>query len=168
MFPARALVDDLPLIYNKTISACSSPELLSTAPYGIIICNDNSGSPFSAQVYAVASSKVAAAIFVSESPEFLFYTLYYPGVVISLKDALAVISYVERHAKPTASVRFQQTVVGTKPAPAVASYTSQGRAPSYSGILKPDVMAPGTFYSGFIGQILELFIISFLTHHSVQ
>ncbi|KAK3007647.1 hypothetical protein RJ639_013881 [Escallonia herrerae] len=95
MFPARALVDDLPLIYNKTISACSSPGLLATAPYGIIICDDNSGSPFSAQVYAVTSSKVAAAIFVSE---FLFYTLYYPGVVISPKDALALISYVERHA----------------------------------------------------------------------
>ncbi|KAK2984150.1 hypothetical protein RJ640_022662 [Escallonia rubra] len=92
----------------------------------------------------VASSKVTAAIFVSESPEFLFYTLYYPGVVISPKDALALVSYVERHAKPTASIRFQQTIVGTKPAPAVASYTSRGPAPSYPGILKPDVMAPGT------------------------
>lgn len=58
-----------------------------------------------------------------------------------------VIKYVESisaNSTATASMNFQQTFVGTRPAPAVSSYTSRGPAPSFPGILKPDVMGPGT------------------------
>ncbi|KAA8528520.1 hypothetical protein F0562_035875 [Nyssa sinensis] len=141
MFPARAWVIDLPIIYNKTLSACNSTELLSKVPYAIIIC-DNTGS-FYRQLTYVSTSNAAAGIFISDDI-FEFSDFSYPGVVISQKDALAVINYVESGNKPTASMKFQQTIVGTKPAPVVASYTSRGPAPSYPGIMKPDVMAPGS------------------------
>ncbi|KAG5543490.1 hypothetical protein RHGRI_016274 [Rhododendron griersonianum] len=87
-----------------------------------------------------------AAIFISDDLEiFKFNVFPFPGVVISSKDARAVIKYVESNgASSTASMSFQQTFVGTKGAPAVAAYTSKGPAPSFPGILKPDVMAPGT------------------------
>ncbi|XP_059634037.1 subtilisin-like protease SBT3 [Cornus florida] len=144
MFPANALVLDLPLIYNKTLSPCNSTALLSEAPNrGILIC-DGTGT-FYSQLDTVSQSNVAAAIFISDDPEVHeFNDFYIPGVVIRSKDATAVIKYAESGNRSTASMKFQQTIVGTKPAPAVASYTSRGPSPSYPGILKPDVMAPGT------------------------
>ncbi|KAL0432548.1 UNVERIFIED_CONTAM: Subtilisin-like protease SBT3 [Sesamum latifolium] len=142
MFPAAALVTDLPLIYNKTLSSCNSSEALSTAGYGIIICENGF---VSSQMNYVSQSNAAAAIFISDNPRtFEFSDFSYPGVVISSKDATIVIDYATTGASPSASIKFQQTFVGTKPAPVVATYTSRGPAPSYPGILKPDIMAPGS------------------------
>ncbi|XWS25593.1 hypothetical protein CRYUN_Cryun27aG0081100 [Craigia yunnanensis] len=140
LFPASALVQDFPLIYNKSLSACNSSLLLSDAPNGIIIC-DNTGSLYT-QVRQVTRSRVQGAIFISDEPE--FYSMPCPGVVISTEDAPALIKYATSSKVAKASIKFQQTILGTKPAPAVASYTSRGPSPSYPGILKPDIMAPGS------------------------
>ncbi|KAL3505154.1 hypothetical protein ACH5RR_034995 [Cinchona calisaya] len=67
----------------------------------------------------------------------------HPGVVISPKDAAKVITYASIDSFPTATIKFQQTIVGTKPAPVVSGSSSRGPAPNFPGILKPDVMAPG-------------------------
>ncbi|XP_039067049.1 subtilisin-like protease SBT3 [Hibiscus syriacus] len=140
LFPATALVQNLTLIYNKTLSACNSSVLLSNAPVGIIIC-DNIGS-FYNQVNEITVSRVQAAIFISDEPE--QSSMPCPGVVISTEDAASLIKYVTSNKDPKASIKFQQTILGTMPAPAVASYTSRGPSPSYPGVLKPDIMAPGS------------------------
>lgn len=143
LFPARAIIKNLPLIYNKTISVCNSDKLLSGVPYAIIIC-DNTGY-FGSQMDYIKNSNAAAAVFISDDPDiFASNAFSYPGVVISPKDRAALISYAKTSSTPSASIKFQQTFVGTKSAPAVASYTSRGPSPSYPGILKPDIMAPGT------------------------
>ncbi|KAK6245220.1 hypothetical protein SCA6_008310 [Theobroma cacao] len=141
LFPASALVKELPLIYNKSLSACNSSHLLSDAPGGIIIC-DNTGS-LPIQIGRITRSRVYGAIFISDEPE-LRGSMPCPGVVISTEDAPALIKYATSIKDATASIKFQQTILGTKPAPAVASYTSRGPSPSYPGILKPDIMAPGS------------------------
>ncbi|KAI3465338.1 hypothetical protein Pfo_022001 [Paulownia fortunei] len=142
MFPASAIVENLPLVYNKTLSSCNSTKALSKVGHRILICQN--GSVFE-QIYYISQSNVAAAIFISDDPEtFEFSDFGYPGVVISPKDAPNVIHYATKGVSPSASIKFQQTLVGTKPAPVVASYTSRGPAPSYPRILKPDVMAPGS------------------------
>ncbi|KAK6256570.1 hypothetical protein QUC31_000029 [Theobroma cacao] len=138
---ASALVKELPLIYNKSLSACNSSHLLSDAPDGIIIC-DNTGS-LPIQIGRITRSRVYGAIFISDEPE-LLGSMPCPGVVISTEDAPALIKYATSIKDATASIKFQQTILGTKPAPAVASYTSRGPSPSYPGILKPDIMAPGS------------------------
>ncbi|XP_059637320.1 subtilisin-like protease SBT3 [Cornus florida] len=143
MFPASALVNDLPLIYNKTLSHCNSTGLLSNPPYdGIIICDIDTVD----SLYDVETrSKATSAIFICDDPLLAeFQEFFYPGVVIGSKDAEVVIIYAKRSKKPKASIKFQQTILGTKPAPVVASYTSRGPAQSYPGILKPDLMAPGS------------------------
>ncbi|XP_022776843.1 subtilisin-like protease SBT1.9 [Durio zibethinus] len=140
LFPASALVKDLALIYNKSLSACNSSLLLSEAPGGIIIC-DNTGF-LSTQVRFITVSRVRGAIFISDEPE--LYSMPCPGVVISPEDAPGLVKYATSSKNATASIKFQQTILGTKPAPAVASYTSRGPSPSYPGILKPDIMAPGS------------------------
>lgn len=148
MFPASAWVKNLPLVYNKTLAACDSWELLSEAPDGIIICDDTASSKLyittSYQIDYVADSKVRAAIFISDDYERFRYPRFTcPGVVISRNEALAVIKYAQKDQDPRASIQFQQTIVGTKPSPAVASYSSRGPSSLYL-VLKPDIMAPGS------------------------
>jgi subtilisin family serine protease len=139
MFPANALIEDMPLVYNTSFSACNSS--LADVPYDVIIC-DTSNS-LSVQLDFVARSSVAAAIFISDD---VFDTVFfpYPGVVIGTKHERTVISYAENNTNPTATIRFLQTYLDVKPAPAAASYTSRGPAENNPGILKPDIMAPGT------------------------
>ncbi|GLT58918.1 hypothetical protein SLA2020_317750 [Shorea laevis] len=142
LFPASALLEEMPLIYNKTISACSSTKLLSEFRGAIVIC-DNKGS-LSHQIKNISVSRISGAIFISDEID-RPNGMPCPGVVISSKDALAVIKYATSDSDAFASIKFQQTILRTKPAPLVASYSLRGPSPSYPGILKPDIMAPGSF-----------------------
>lgn len=142
-FPGRAFIKHLPLIYNISISACNDSHLLPEIPYGIVICEDNDN--FHNQINFISQSNAAGAIFVSSDSSIAEDSFFqYPGVVISPNEAKKVIKYALKGDKPTASINFQKTFVGIKPAPAVAAYSLRGPSPSYSGILKPDIMAPGT------------------------
>lgn len=67
-----------------------------------------------------------------------------PGVVISSRDALEVINYAASNDKPVASIKFKHTILDSKPAAIVSLTSSRGPSPSYPGVLKPDVMAPGS------------------------
>ncbi|CAL5356893.1 unnamed protein product [Camellia sinensis] len=145
MFPTSALVENLPLIYNNTLAPCNSSELLSKAPNGIIICDNT--IPFDVQIREISSSNtLAAAIFITDDPKpFEFTNFPYPGAIISTKDGLDVIKYAKKRGdSATASISFQETDLGTARAPVVSTYTSRGPSRSYPGVLKPDVMAPGT------------------------
>ncbi|CAK9135327.1 unnamed protein product [Ilex paraguariensis] len=145
MFPARAVVENAQLVYNKTISACNSTQQLSIgASYEIIVCDDT--WPFNEQITNIAASSFRAGIFISDNPRiFESESFIYPGVVISSTDAREVINYaLTAGIEATASIEFQQTFVGTNTAPVVSSYTARGPSPKCPGVLKPDVMAPGT------------------------
>ncbi|KAH7854478.1 hypothetical protein Vadar_014235 [Vaccinium darrowii] len=156
MLPARAVVKNLELFYNETMSPCDSAELLDTLNNlgpRIIICENKQRQPFLYQMSSIATfapSAVRAAIFVSDGPvmddaaAFESNDFPFPGVIISSKDAESVIKYAKLGSTSTASISFQETTVGTTRAPAVSSYTSRGPSRAYPGILKPDVMAPGT------------------------
>ncbi|KAI5656241.1 hypothetical protein M9H77_25034 [Catharanthus roseus] len=143
MFPANALLENFPLFYNETLALCDDFELLSRSPYSIIICDDT--GRILDQLDAVARSNAAGAIFISEDPViFERGGVPWPGVVISHKEAPAVINYAKNGTDPWASIKFQQTIIGKKPAPAVALYSSRGPSKNCPGILKPDIMAPGS------------------------
>ncbi|KHN29297.1 Subtilisin-like protease [Glycine soja] len=115
LFPANALVENLPLIYNRIISACNSVKLLSkVATKGIIVCDSE------------------------PDPNLMFKQM-------SAKDTPPVIKYAKSHNKKlTATIKFQQTFVGIKPTPAVNFNSSRGPSPSYHVVLKPSIMAPGS------------------------
>ncbi|RDX81105.1 Subtilisin-like protease SBT1.9, partial [Mucuna pruriens] len=148
LFPANALVENLPLVYNKNTSACNSLKLLSkVATQGIIICESVSDPELMLkQRRFVIEANLLGAVFISDQP-LLNETIHYvrsPSIVISAEDAASVIKYAKSHEKPTGSIKFQQTFVGIKPAPAVTFYSSRGPSHSYPGVLKPDIMAPGS------------------------
>lgn len=150
LYAANAIVENLALIYNKTLSACNSVKLLSeVATSGIILCDDTSKSNTKSlfdQISCVTAASMVGAVFISGDPALVIEPrhVYSPSIVIRPQDAPSVIKYAKSHAKPTASIKFQQTFVGIKPAPAAASYSSRGPSPSYPGVLKPDIMAPGS------------------------
>ncbi|XP_060207789.1 subtilisin-like protease SBT3 [Lycium barbarum] len=150
LFPARAFIRDISVIYNKTLAACNSDELLSQVPdpeRTIIICDD-SNSPswdiFSQQNF-VSRARLLAGIFISEDPTVFRDTPFSdPGVVIDKKKGKQVINYVKNSVAPTATITFQETYVDEeKPSPVLAEFSGRGPSRSYLGIAKPDIMAPG-------------------------
>ncbi|XP_050381368.1 subtilisin-like protease SBT3 [Argentina anserina] len=142
LFPANALIEKLPLVYNKTLSACNDTDLLYSGPSAILICDDI--GDIRGQISHIIAAEVLGAIFITNDPSIreLGYVRT-PSVVVSPDDAPPLIKYA-RSADPIVSIAFQQTSVGTKPAPAAAYYSSRGPSSSYPGILKPDIMAPGS------------------------
>ncbi|MED6184572.1 hypothetical protein PIB30_048653 [Stylosanthes scabra] len=54
-----------------------------------------------------------------------------------------VFSYINRTISPVASISGVRTLLGTKPAPVIASFSSRGPSPLEPSILKPDITAPG-------------------------
>ncbi|KAL7160583.1 hypothetical protein ABFS83_01G106200 [Erythranthe nasuta] len=146
-FPARAAIRNLPLVYNETLSDCNSAELAQAPDQSIIVCDVTTGNTgFDTVMRNLPDSNVRAAIVIAEDPRiFRFNSFPYPGVVITPNEAREVISYAANSSAPTASISFQQTILGTEPraAPALSDDSSRGPGLSYEGILKPDLMAPG-------------------------
>ncbi|KAB1207776.1 Subtilisin-like protease [Morella rubra] len=140
-YPYKTVLQNLPLVYKKPLSSCDSPALLSTAPYGIILCD--LGPFLERQISSITSSNVSGAILIA-STLFELPKTFCACLVISSKDARVVINYAESNIMASASIRFQQSFMDARPSPTVARYASRGPALAFSGILKPDVMAPGS------------------------
>ncbi|MCD9640303.1 Subtilisin-like protease sbt3 [Datura stramonium] len=117
LFPARGFVKDSTVIYNKTLSDCSSEELLSQVEdpeRTIIICDDN--GDFSDQMRIITRARFKAGIFISEDPG-VFRSATFPNPGVTYLDA--------------------------KPAPVVAASSARGPSRTYLGVAKPDILAPG-------------------------
>nr|GMC86429.1 subtilisin-like protease SBT1.9 [Ipomoea batatas] len=146
-FPGRALVRDVSLLYNKTISVCNSSELVAQVPdpgSTILICQKSDEADFSTQMGYVTAARLLAAIFINDDPTiFRFVDFPNPGVVISPKEGKQVIRYAKKGNDPRGSITFQETYFGNKLAPTVSASSSRGPSRSYLGISKPDIMAPG-------------------------
>ncbi|KAJ3695119.1 hypothetical protein LUZ60_000496 [Juncus effusus] len=66
-----------------------------------------------------------------------------PGVGVSATDAVMILSYVNSSRNPTVSLGRAGTVVGVKPSPIMAQFSSRGPNVLEPNILKPDITAPG-------------------------
>lgn len=133
---------------QQTSSPCNLPELLAEAPAdSILVCNLNTGDANLGTVMLYQQdSNVRATIIITEVPEiFRSTSISQTAVVITPAEGRDVISYASSSASPTATIDFQQTILGKepRPAPALSEDSSRGPALTYEGILKPDVMAPG-------------------------
>lgn len=141
-------VENLPLVYDNTLSSCNSVKRLSQVNKQVIIICDSISNSISVfdQIDVVTQTNVLGAVFLSDSPELIdLRHIYAPGIVIKAKDAESVIKYAKRNKNnPTASIKFQQTFLGIKPAPIAAHYSSRGPSHGFPWILKPDIMAPGS------------------------
>ncbi|GFQ05032.1 subtilisin-like protease [Phtheirospermum japonicum] len=148
LFPARATIRNVDIVFNETLSPCNSSELVLEAPYGsIIVCNltmDN--TYFDSTMAYLTRSDARAAIIISEDFSAIRSTYFpFPGVIITPSEAQILTNYVSSSASPTATIDFQQTILGTgpRPAPQLSDHSSRGPGRNYELILKPDIMAPG-------------------------
>ncbi|GAB4838509.1 hypothetical protein Ancab_028055 [Ancistrocladus abbreviatus] len=66
-----------------------------------------------------------------------------PACALGANEGDLVKSYVSSAKFPTATINFQGTIVGVKPAPVVASFSGRGPNGLNPEILKPDIIAPG-------------------------
>ncbi|XP_047312928.1 subtilisin-like protease SBT5.6, partial [Impatiens glandulifera] len=66
-----------------------------------------------------------------------------PAIIVSQVDGLQIINYTRSATNPMATLIRGTTVLGTKPAPVMAPFTSVGPNGIDFNLLKPDITAPG-------------------------
>ena len=66
-----------------------------------------------------------------------------PACAIGVNEGDLVKKYLSSTPNPTATIDFQGTLLGIKPAPIVASFSGRGLNGLDPNILKPDLIAPG-------------------------
>lgn len=68
---------------------------------------------------------------------------FVPATAVSYEDANMILKYIKSRANPTATIVPPVTIYGSRPAPAMANFSSRGPNPVDPHFLKPDITAPG-------------------------
>ncbi|XP_054796830.1 subtilisin-like protease SBT3 [Prosopis cineraria] len=132
---------DFPLVF---MGMCDDLKKLKRVRSKIVVCEEKDGT-LSDQVDNLDRAKVRGGVFISDSPDISFYfQTRFPSIFINPERGEIIKDYIMKNSNPKASMAFNMTVLGTKPAPSVDSYSSRGPSQSCPFVLKPDVMAPGT------------------------
>nr|XP_034580689.1 subtilisin-like protease SBT4.9 [Setaria viridis]TKW30939.1 hypothetical protein SEVIR_2G071900v2 [Setaria viridis] len=141
-----ASINTFPTLTNATLAfpagGSCDPDNLSGGSYRgkIVLCppqnngrpNDGSG-PFSAGA--------AGVVIVTRSPDVAF-VLPLPGLTVTQDEFDQIMAYVNSTSNAVATIHRTETTANP-PAPVAASFSSPGPNLISSGILKPDISAPG-------------------------
>ncbi|XP_068669598.1 subtilisin-like protease 4 [Aristolochia californica] len=140
----------LPLVYpgalgNQTIANCDSLDGYDVK--GKVVFCDRGGATGRIAKGDIVKSAGGAAMILANSVEEGFSTIadihVLPASHVSFVDGVKIKTYLNTSSNPTATILFEGTVLGTKPAPMVASFSSRGPSTITPGILKPDIIGPG-------------------------
>ncbi|KAB1211885.1 Subtilisin-like protease [Morella rubra] len=150
IFPGSGPTGYLPLEYGKISSACDKPINLSAL--SILVCQDGGNVPIQKLIDNLAHANVKGAIIVTKNPIFVeigrIKSMDCPCLLIDKSDEGVLFSFIKVAVRPLASLIFQQTSIGAKGTPIVASVAKRGPSHSCPCILKPNVMAPGSLVLG--------------------
>ncbi|KAI6688100.1 hypothetical protein NL676_024928 [Syzygium grande] len=142
LFPGNPSLSKSPIVF---MDACNNTvELKKLSPSDIVVCEDKNGTVWD-QVQKVDKARVAGGVFIVNSsyPYFIIFTTF-PTIFLNPADGDTIKAYIKNSSEPTASIHFRKTLIGSKPAPSLADYSSRGPSPSCPVVLKPDILAPGT------------------------
>nr|GMD17617.1 CO(2)-response secreted protease-like [Ipomoea batatas] len=114
----------------------------------IILCETrNPISYFDDRINEVKNAGGVGVILIFVDPEERMMALkfwwFFRDPAILEKEANQVFSYISSTKNPLATILPTVTVTGSKPAPAVAYFSSRGPSLASVNILKPDICAPG-------------------------
>ncbi|XP_068661903.1 subtilisin-like protease SBT3 [Aristolochia californica] len=140
MYPGNSTVRKVPLVF---MHACNSSKLLKKVGYKIVICEDT--GDLDDQMQKVSSAVVAGGIFITNTTDIALYVdASFPATIVRPYQGSTILDYIKQSSDPKASMGFRQTILGIKPAPSAAFYSSRGPSAASPLVLKPDVIAPGT------------------------
>ncbi|XP_019153349.1 PREDICTED: CO(2)-response secreted protease-like [Ipomoea nil] len=112
----------------------------------IILCETgNPTSYIDDKINEVKDAGGVAVILVSSPEDMIMAVKFggFPGSIILEKEANQVFSYISSTKNPLATILPTVTVTESKPAPAVAFFSSRGPSLASVNLLKPDICAPG-------------------------
>ncbi|XP_071724759.1 subtilisin-like protease SBT3 [Rutidosis leptorrhynchoides] len=138
-FPAST---QFPIVLS--VGQCKYIDELNKIGRGKIVMCDSSARLFD-QMENVCRATVVGAIFLTNIMELEDYLpTSFPAIFINLNDGKFIKNYIKTTERPKASLELKLTVLGTKPAPKITSYSTRGPSIVCPYVLKPDIMAPGT------------------------
>lgn len=150
LYPANLFVFREPIYFgygsrSKEICKGNSTDPRVVAGKYIFCAFDYKGNvTVSQQLEEVRRTGAAGAIISADSKQFLLSRDFdMPFVIVNLKNGELVKKYIINADNATVSIKFQITILGTKPSPQVAIFSSRGPSLRSPWILKPDILAPG-------------------------
>ncbi|KAK1577094.1 hypothetical protein Q3G72_018937 [Acer saccharum] len=140
VYPENLFVSEVPIYFGLGNQSKEQCDPFSLDPKDVagkyVFCTRQSS-----EIFRIGA---AGGIFSSETGQFLEPTDFnMPFVIINPTDGELVKNYIINAKNANVSIKFQITVLGTKPAPQVAYFSSRGPAGQSPYILKPDILAPG-------------------------
>ncbi|XLR07582.1 hypothetical protein S83_035520 [Arachis hypogaea] len=143
----------LPLAYagkngNQQSAVCANRSLSDTDFRGkVVLCERGGGIARIAKGDEVKRAGGAAMILMND--EISGFSLSadahaLPATHVSYAAGLKIKGYINSTATPTATILFKGTIIGNSLAPAVTSFSSRGPNLPSPGILKPDIIGPGS------------------------
>ncbi|KAK2365365.1 subtilisin protease SBT3 [Trifolium repens] len=143
LYPANFSSAKVPMVF---MSSCDNLTELIKARNKIVVCEDKNRT-LGTQVDNLDRAKVIGGVFISNSNDDITYYIQtkFPSIFLNPMNGELVKDYIKcNYSNPKASMTFKKTILGTKPAPIVDSYSSRGPSHSCPFVLKPDITAPGT------------------------
>ncbi|XP_048227839.1 subtilisin-like protease SBT1.8 [Ricinus communis] len=130
---------------NSSSNFCLRGTLEPTLVRGqVVICDQGKISPIEKGLVVHKAGGVGM-ILVDNTvvKELVAHNHLLPTVAVGKKGGKLIKKYVKTDPNPTVLLSFGGTVVGVRPSPMVAAFSSRGPNPVTPQILKPDIMAPG-------------------------
>eukprot|EP01018_Ginkgo_biloba_P040197 Gb_37580 [translate_table: standard] len=131
---------------DKNGNLCLSGTLDSQMVAGkIVFCERGKSSRVGkgAEVKAAGGAAMILANTEENGEELVADAHLLPATLVGQKNGVLIKEYIKSVSNPTATIEFKGTVLGIKPAPVVAAFSSRGPNSISPQVLKPDIIAPG-------------------------
>ncbi|XP_059663986.1 subtilisin-like protease SBT3 [Cornus florida] len=147
VYPLDLLVSRDPIYFgqgNRSKELCEDYALDPKDVAGKFVFCDFINEDAGVNMLEIERSGAAGAIFSTAFQNFLRPRDFnLPYVAVTQKHGDLIKDYLIKTENATVSIKFQITVLGTKPAPMVQWFSSRGPDIRSPWILKPDILAPG-------------------------
>ncbi|XP_016201349.1 subtilisin-like protease SBT3.9 isoform X2 [Arachis ipaensis] len=127
-------------------SYCVDSSLNKTKARGkVLVCRhiESSSESKLAKSRVVKEAGGVGMILIDETDKDVAIPFVIPSAIVGSRTGEHILSYINRTRKPMARIFAAKTVLGTRPAPRTAAFSSKGPNSLNPEILKPDITAPG-------------------------